>query len=152
MKIWLFIVAFNYGARFYESSVAESKNSTRSRREPGGRRRGSIKISSGEVWPNSMFLSSRLTMSRPSFSRAPSSSTYSFFFRSNSSPFSSELSDTIKRPKRNTPNDVTSQKVKPTRVVETSVPSFTKSAWFIPERIKRINNTDTVCDWDPFRF
>lgn len=49
VKIWLFTVAFNYGARFYESSVAESKNSIRSRREPGGRRRGSIKISSGEV-------------------------------------------------------------------------------------------------------
>lgn len=42
-------VAFNYGARFYELSVVESKNSTRSRRELGGRRRGPIKISSSEV-------------------------------------------------------------------------------------------------------
>lgn len=43
------LVTFNYGARFYELSVVKSKNSTRSRREPGGRRRGPIKISSGEV-------------------------------------------------------------------------------------------------------
>lgn len=110
-----FSVAFNYDARFYELSVVESKNSTCSRREPGGRRQGPIKISSGEVWPNS---TSPVVVSRrgPSFFLArPRRLIYTFIFLSvHSSPLSSELSDAIKKPKRNTPDDVTSRKVEPT--------------------------------------
>lgn len=143
------LVTFNYGARFYELSVVKSKNSTRSRREPGGRRRGPIKISSGEVWPNStspVVVSQRgpfFFLARP----RPRRVIHIFVFLSvHSSPFSSELSDAIKRPKRNTLDDVTEGWA---NNAETLVPSFKESVRFIPERIKRIN-TDAPCATESF--
>lgn len=143
-------VAFNYGARFYELSVVESKNSTRSRREPGGRRRGPIKISSGEVWPNStspVVVSSMRSVLLP---RARPHPHIRFFFQSTRRLFRVNYPTLLRN--RKEIRRMTSRLGRWADNTETPVPSFKESVRFIPERIKRIN-TDALYPLrlNPFR-